>query len=99
MSNFFEDVHFENYEHILLEYFECLLWRTGQIMLDNLWQGIYGCENSSFNQLKYEMKKYFHCLDSWVFKVMLNFSRQILKSNSLMFKVVNISTCPTSVRI
>ena len=23
-------------EHILLEYFECLLWRTGQIMLDNV---------------------------------------------------------------
>ena len=24
-------------EHIRLEYFECLLWRTGQIMLDKVW--------------------------------------------------------------
>ena len=27
-------------EHILLEYFECLLWRTGKIMLDNFFYAL-----------------------------------------------------------
>ena len=31
----------EYIEHILLEYFECLLWRTGQIMLDKFGYGAY----------------------------------------------------------